>query len=113
MAMPPLPLKSPLQHKWLSFTSQLNQIPHKPKPKLQFFSTWNNSQKSNLFSTGPLYSLSSLLRLRLFCLKSISGNYFTPYHAFGCAWKIWSNGQSFSLIVKSPTSAVKSITLSF
>ena len=40
------------------------------------------------------------LRLRLFCLKSISGNHFTPSCVFGCAWKIWSNGKSFSLTVK-------------
>ena len=36
----------------------------------------------------------------LFCLKSILGNYFTRCCLFGCAWKFWSNGKSFPLIVK-------------
>ena len=51
--------------------------------------------------------------MRLFRLKSISRNHFTPCRVFGCVWKIWSNGKSFLLTVKSPTSAIKSITLSF
>ena len=41
-----------------------------------------------------------MLGLCLFCLKTISGNHFTPYRVFGCAWKIWSNEKSFPLTVK-------------
>ena len=40
------------------------------------------------------------LRLHLFRLKMDSGKQFTPYHVFGCAWKIWSNGKTFPLTVK-------------
>ena len=51
--------------------------------------------------------------MRLFRLKSISGNHFTHCRVFDCVWKIWSNGKSFLLTVKSSTLAVKSISLSF
>ena len=40
-----------------------------------------------------------------------SGKQFTPYHVFGCAWKIWSNGKPFPLTVKYPPYKCKSFYL--
>ena len=37
-----------------------------------------------------------------------SGKQFTPCCVFGCVWKIWSNGKSFSLTVKYPPHTRKS-----
>ena len=52
-----------------------------------------------MVAEGPV-KISFFLRVRLFHLKIISGNHFTPCHVFGCAWKFWSNRKSFSLTVK-------------